>query len=34
MEGHRYIPMQPRVAPPKKRSGSMPCEMINDAELK
>ena len=26
------IPMQPRVAPPKKRSGSMPWEKINDAE--
>jgi hypothetical protein len=29
---HRYMPMQPRVAPPKKRSGSMPCGKMNDAE--
>jgi len=26
------MPMQPRVAPPKKRSGSIPCGKMNDAE--
>jgi hypothetical protein len=29
-EEHRYMPMQPRVAPPKKRSGSMPCGKMNN----
>jgi hypothetical protein len=28
------MPMQPRVAPPKKRSGSIPCGDMNDASTR